>query len=182
MPPEDDLVLLDVAVPPVADEPVLGLAVVAALPALGEDAAAAGCALDCEVLGFGALWQPASAKRTAEAKINFFIICSPISVGVKEPTLQPPIISNVEPAWPNSFMSPHARLTRVLRRTASGGRRSGVSGNGRADKGAQRAAAAPARAHRDGERSGPRHDTRDCGRRKGTQRNPPRRSHTSSPR
>ena len=82
MPPEDDLVLLDAAAPPVADELLLGVVVVAApLPVLGADAEAAGCALDCDVLGFGALWQPASAKRTAEAKINFFIICSPISVG-----------------------------------------------------------------------------------------------------
>ncbi len=73
MPPEDD------AVPVGAVELLLGLAVVP-VPLAVPDEDAAG-AVGCDVLGFGALWQPANAKRTAEAKINFFIICSPISIG-----------------------------------------------------------------------------------------------------
>lgn len=83
MPFMDDMLPEDDVVPAGAAELLLGLAVVPMLlVVLGEDAAGAAGAADCDVLGFGALWQPANAKRTAEAKINFFIICSPISIGV----------------------------------------------------------------------------------------------------
>ncbi len=82
MPFMDDMLPEDDVVPAGAAELLLGLAVVPVLlVVLGEDAAGAAGAADCDVLGFGALWQPANAKRTAEAKINFFIICSPISIG-----------------------------------------------------------------------------------------------------
>ena len=188
--PPDDLVLLGAADPPVADEPWLGFVVeVVPLPVLGEDAAAAGCALDCDVLAFGALWQPASAKRTAEAKINFFIICSPISIGgwrsiCSSPTLYP--MSSPLGQVSSSKALPH-RLTRVLGShegrsiKAPQARPSCLSDSGHAGMEAQRVAAAPVRVARGAETTGPRHDMSDYGRHKGIRRNPPRRSRRNSP-
>ncbi|MHB1607824.1 MAG: hypothetical protein ACYCXX_04145 [Acidiferrobacter thiooxydans] len=64
---------VDVADPPVLEALLLGLVVVAA-PVLDDELA--GLAVVDEALVLGALWQPASAKRTADARINFFIMIS----------------------------------------------------------------------------------------------------------
>ncbi len=80
----------------VAADPVLGVfvllgaaVVVAALPM---EEAVLGCAALADELDWGALWQPASAKRTTEASTSFFIIISRKSVGGA--TAPRPIISN----------------------------------------------------------------------------------------
>ncbi|MDA8190778.1 hypothetical protein [Acidiferrobacter thiooxydans] len=59
--------------PPVVEELLLGLVVVPA-PVLDDELA--GLAVVDEALLLAALWQPASAKRTADARINFFIMIS----------------------------------------------------------------------------------------------------------
>ncbi len=106
---EDDVPFVDdmlpdegvVADPLVADELVLGLAVVAVLVLGDDDELVAGCAVVDAALLLAALWQPASAKRTADARINFFIENLRYIGGLfhlMEHTLQRPIISNVGPA------------------------------------------------------------------------------------
>ena len=86
--PEDDIPFIDdmpldeellaagavgAADPLVVEELLLGLAVVPA-PVLDDELA--GLAVVDEALLLAALWQPASAKRTADARINFFIMIS----------------------------------------------------------------------------------------------------------
>ena len=62
---------VDVADPPVLEALLLGLV---AAPVLDDELA--GLAVVDEALVLAALWQPASAKRTADARINFFIMIS----------------------------------------------------------------------------------------------------------
>ena len=95
MPLDEEVVAAGAADPLVFDELVLGLVVVA--PPVLEDELA-GLAVVDDVLVLAALWQPASAKRTADARINFFIMISGTLGGLTEHTLQPLIISNVEAA------------------------------------------------------------------------------------
>ena len=71
MPLVEEVVAAGAAEPLVFDELVLGLV---AAPVLDDELA--GWAVVDEVLVLAALWQPASAKRTAEARINFFIMIS----------------------------------------------------------------------------------------------------------
>jgi hypothetical protein len=71
MPLVEEVVAAGAAEPLVFDELVLGLV---AAPVLDDELA--GLAVVDEVLVLAALWQPASAKRTAEARINFFIMIS----------------------------------------------------------------------------------------------------------
>ena len=71
MPLVEEVVAAGAAEPLVFDELVLG---VVAAPVLDDELA--GLAVVDEVLVLAALWQPASAKRTAEARINFFIMIS----------------------------------------------------------------------------------------------------------
>ena len=115
---EDDVPFVDdmlpdegvVADPLVADELVLGLAVVAVLVLGDDDELVAGCAVVDAALLLAALWQPASAKRTADARINFFIENLRYIGGLfhlMEHTLQRPIISNVGPARCKIFFKVH---------------------------------------------------------------------------
>ena len=69
MPLVEEVVAAGAAEPLVFDE--LGLV---AAPVLDDELA--GLAVVDEALVLAALWQPASAKRTAEARINFFIMIS----------------------------------------------------------------------------------------------------------
>ncbi len=71
MPLVEEVVAAGAAEPLVFDELVLGLV---AAPVLDDELA--GLAVVDEALVLAALWQPASAKRTAEARINFFIMIS----------------------------------------------------------------------------------------------------------
>ena len=73
MPLVEEVVAAGAAEPLVFDELVLVLGLVAA-PVLDDELA--GLAVVDEALVLAALWQPASAKRTAEARINFFIMIS----------------------------------------------------------------------------------------------------------
>ena len=76
MPLDEELVAagaVGAADPLVVEELLLGLAVVPA-PVLDDELA--GLAVVDEALLLAALWQPASAKRTADARINFFIMIS----------------------------------------------------------------------------------------------------------
>ena len=102
MPLDEEVVAAGAADPLVFDELVLGLVVVA--PQVLEDELA-GLAVVDDVLVLAALWQPASAKRTADARINFFIMISGTLGGLTEHTLQPLIISNVEAAGCKRFFS-----------------------------------------------------------------------------
>ena len=75
MPLVEEVVAAGAADPLVFDELVLVLVLgLVAAPVLDDELA--GWAVVDEVLVLAALWQPASAKRTAEARINFFIIVS----------------------------------------------------------------------------------------------------------
>ena len=73
MPLVEEVPAAGAADPLVFDELVLVLGLVAA-PVLDDELA--GLAVVDEALVLAALWQPASAKRTAEARINFFIMIS----------------------------------------------------------------------------------------------------------
>ncbi len=63
----------------VAADPVLGVVVLlgaaVVVPAFPMEVVL-GCAVLADELDWGALWQPASAKRTTEASTSFFIIIS----------------------------------------------------------------------------------------------------------
>ncbi len=71
MPLVEEVPAAGAADPLVFDELVLGLVVA---PVLEDELA--GLAVVDDVLVLAALWQPASAKRTADARINFFIMIS----------------------------------------------------------------------------------------------------------
>ncbi len=183
-PLEDELPEAGAADDPLgADEPVLGLAV-AALPVPDEDGE--------DVPWFEDLWQPANAKRTAEARINFFIMISD-TLGVRGAHAPAPnyIQCRGHPAQVIFYDAPTTPIDAVFGPRIRGQphalpslfprSRRPLTGSGHADRGAPTGAAARAPRAPGDEKSVLFPDTMPRRRRTRTPGNPPRRWRRNNP-